>query len=853
MSEPDGGTLLAKGRSSASFGFELARKVAEIVASSSRLRDQLHRIAQVIARLSGIDRVLVVALDEEETPLTSGSKGLSLRRGGSELEGLFKLHQVLRPELGRSGWIEIDSAILGDAEEARCLALPLRGVPEGGASGLALVSAPRSRPMSEGVLQALEESSAILAAAIRSAIRAEAWNRVEDLQRLAQETFREERDWDLQVVVDRLAEDFEAGAVTMLLKDQEELRLAASTDPQLGKDDPVIYRPGEGLTGHVFALGRGFRLRNTEDMEEIRAVTGLQDRTGPLHPERDHKGVFTGQFMGVPMRFGGKAVGVVRMSRREVVARFTQEDQKALQFFADLLGAALAPSWYLLLAKSVLDSVSDAIAVTRRDPPAQNRIVLANEGAEMLLERSKEELETMEARQIYAPAEYDRLHDLLKEDLDRGAKSCGPFGAELLRPDGTLVPITISYRFLANPLVKPPTQYTIGLARDLSEADRLAAQHKSLLELLDTFGIAYFQADREGRTLRSTQRDSEITGYPAAELKALRRTKLYRYPTHREGLLEKARRNEGKVSREAVQMRRKDGTFYWAEGDLRVFTDANGQEIGSEGFYRDVTDRMSLQRFLNEDSERILSEDELFTLLKQDAEFHLNYLNSLSHQLQTPLTSLIHNLRNLEKGVVSPRGIADRLPYVIGQAVVCTRFVQNLSYMDKVLRGESFQREKVSLARLAIETKLDFIHLLREKKLDLVIDDESVDRVLHVQGHQEMLRQVVINLMDNAIKYSLPRTSIHIRARHWPDGPSFEITNVGLPIPEDEHEKIFQRGHRARKAQALIPHGTGLGLWLVRKIVEAHGAKIRFYEVDECGPKRNLFRICFPQPSRRAS
>ncbi len=328
-----------------SFGFDLARKIAEIGASPSRtqLRDQLHRIAQVIARLSGIDRVLVVALDEEATPLTSGSEGLSLHRGGSELEELFNLHQILRPELGQPGWIPIDSAVIGDAEDSRCLALPLRGVPDRGPSGLILVSATRSEPISDVVLQALEASSAILAAGIRSAVRAEAWNRMEDLQRLAQETFREESDWNLQAVVDRLAVDFEAGAVTMLLMDQEDLRLAASTDRQLGKASPVIYRPGEGLTGHIFASHRALRLLNVQDLAEIRQVTGLTYRQGPIHPERDQDGVFTGQFMGVPMRFGGKAVGVLRMSRRRSVARFTQEDEKALQFFADLLGAALAP------------------------------------------------------------------------------------------------------------------------------------------------------------------------------------------------------------------------------------------------------------------------------------------------------------------------------------------------------------------------------------------------------------------------------------------------------------------------------------------------------------------------------
>ena len=59
--------------------------------------------------------------------------------------------------------------------------------------------------------------------------------------------------------------------------------------------------------------------------------------------------------------------------------------------------------------------------------------------------------------------------------------------------------------------------------------------------------------------------------------------------------------------------------------------------------------------------------------------------------------------------MLSQKDLLSRLPYVIGQTVVCTRLVRNLSYMDKILRDEPFDREKVSLAQLAIETKIDFM------------------------------------------------------------------------------------------------------------------------------------------------
>jgi two-component system OmpR family sensor kinase len=220
------------------------------------------------------------------------------------------------------------------------------------------------------------------------------------------------------------------------------------------------------------------------------------------------------------------------------------------------------------------------------------------------------------------------------------------------------------------------------------------------------------------------------------------------------------------------------------------------------------------------------------------------------------LSSLIETLRNFERREISQKGLQQRLPYVIGQAVVCARLVRNLSYMDKILRGESFQKERVSLAKLAIETKLDFLHLIEEKKLDVRIIHESIEQHVPVRGHQEMLRQVLVNLIDNAIKYSFPSTTITIRGRKWPEGNALEISNHGLPLTAEERERIFQRGFRTRGAQAIVPHGTGLGLWLIRKIVEAHGATIRCLEVLEGGEKRILFRILFPTPaasSRRGS
>jgi len=380
-----------------------------------------------------------------------------------------------------------------------------------------------------------------------------------------------------------------------------------------------------------------------------------------------------------------------------------------------------------------------------------------------------------------------------------------------------------------------------------SELPRL----ETLLELLDLLDIAYFKVDVAGYTLESSPADCRITGYSPEELQSLRRDELYPDPGRRERLLGSLRSRGGRLVRELLQLRRKSGEICWVEGDIRLLTDGAGNEVGVEGLYRDVTDRIKLQRFLARDEgpNYLLADDELFSRLREQAEFQLDYISSIGHQIQTPLSGLVGTLENFQKGLLSQGELLSRLPWVIGQTRVCALLVRNLSYMEQILRGESFTKLSVSLAKLIIETKLDFQQQLLEKRLELQIDDHSLDRHVRVSGHPELLRQVLVNLVDNAIKYSIEGSVIHARGHYWRDGRVLEISNRGISIPSESRERIFQMGFRESRARALVPHGTGLGLWLVRKILEAHDAKILCTEEIQGGEKRVIFRITFPHPT----
>lgn len=837
-----------------SSALDLPRSVIESLADTETLtlRLRLRALAELLAGLPGIRGTAIIPFDEEGSSLTSGMCSLSLREDASELEVLAELQKSIEHRLREGPWMTVDASRICRDEIGNAQALPVRR----GEKAVGLVLAIHD-PGTEATdsLQKIAETSPFLAAALRTCLHQEAWERILQLQKLARETLTAEPPWDFGSMVEELRVLFEAGAVTVLLKEQTELCLSATTDSRLREQGHVVYMPGEGLTGHVFQSGKAVRLSNTKDQEEVFRITGL-NRSGPRFSEMDQEGSPTVQFLGVPMRFGNTVVGVLRMSRRKGVALFTREDEKALQFFADLLGATVAPARDLLIKRSILDSMTEAIAVSRREEDTEgqflSRIIMANPGAKKLLGRRRHEIEGLDVRDIYDPGEYERIRQELRPARNtarrEGHAEYGPITSKMKKADNTPVPVTISYRLLANQLVQPHTLYTIGLARETSQVELQAEQHQSLLDLLGAMKIAYFRADPAGVTQISTSADSEITGYSLEELRVIPRTVLYPDPATRDRLLKRAWENQGHLPRVLVQMKRKSGELFWGEGDLRILKDPMGQEIGSEGLYRDVTDRISLQGFINVETNRVLTDSELFTKLEKDAELQLDYLSSLSHQLQTPLGSLIETLRNFERGEISQKLLQQRLPYVIGQTVVCTRLVRNLSYMDKILRDEPFKKGRLSFVKLAIETKREFLHLLEERHLEIRINDESIERHVPIQGHQEMLRQVLVNLIDNAIKYSLPNTTIIIRGRKWPEGSALEISNQGLPLSAQERERIFERGFRTKGARAAVPHGTGLGLWLVRKIVEAHGATIRCLEVLEDGKKRILFRILFPNP-----
>lgn len=197
--------------------------------------------------------------------------------------------------------------------------------------------------------------------------------------------------------------------------------------------------------------------------------------------------------------------------------------------------------------------------------------------------------------------------------------------------------------------------------------------------------------------------------------------------------------------------------------------------------------------------------------------------NSLSHDLRTPLASIIGAVTGLQESdeVYSPEARRDLLQSIQQGALRMSRFVHNLLDMARLESGLVQPNKEwydiqdiigVAVGRLDESLGSRPVNIDIDEGLPLV----KVDFTL--------IEQVLVNLLDNALKYSEPGKEIDIKAVRLEREVEISVSNRGLEIPEDDLERIFDKFYRLKSP--LLVSGTGLGLAICKGFVEAHGGKI---------------------------
>ena len=217
------------------------------------------------------------------------------------------------------------------------------------------------------------------------------------------------------------------------------------------------------------------------------------------------------------------------------------------------------------------------------------------------------------------------------------------------------------------------------------------------------------------------------------------------------------------------------------------------------------------------------------------------FVADASHELRTPLTAMRTELESIvSDGRLKP-DLREALGSMLEEVERLTRIVEQLFALSRLDAGEA-QAEWVQfdLAELAV-TAAEQMSLLAEDK-GITVTSDAKQRIM-VEGDRARLKQVVVNLLDNAIKYTPEKGEIKLRVATMDGHAALEVSDNGIGIPKDALPHVFDRFFRVDKARTRDPGGAGLGLAIVKSICTAHGAQVEVESDNGCG---SCFRVKLP-------
>jgi heavy metal sensor kinase len=231
------------------------------------------------------------------------------------------------------------------------------------------------------------------------------------------------------------------------------------------------------------------------------------------------------------------------------------------------------------------------------------------------------------------------------------------------------------------------------------------------------------------------------------------------------------------------------------------------------------------------------------TLARLERSFELlkRFTADASHELRTPLTAI----RSVGEIGIQQDGDREHYREVIGSMLEETerlsRLVENLLTISRADSGQIRLKQSTVALMPLVQGASSLLDVLAEEKGQTLSIDG--DHSIHVEADGVILRQVVINLLDNAIKYSPQGGHISVRVvRSHPGSACVEVEDCGPGIPPEHRDKVFDRFYRIDEARSLEAGGAGLGLALAKWGAEAHGGRL---ELDST-KTGCIFRLFLP-------
>lgn len=334
-------------------------------------------------------------------------------------------------------------------------------------------------------------------------------------------------------------------------------------------------------------------------------------------------------------------------------------------------------------------------------------------------------------------------------------------------------------------------------------------RHRMLVEQVKDYAI--FMTDPQGRPTSWNEGVQRVFGFDEAEfLGGESFSQIFTPEDIREGVpqreLDEAATNG--IASGDRWMRRKDGSQFWASGTTTALRDVHGALLGFTKVKRDLTDRK-------------LAEETLKRADRTKDEF----LATLAHELRNPLAPIRNSLYIMRLAGNKDPTLGRVSEIMERQVDHMVRLVDDLLEVSRITRGQvELRKERIELAAVvsrAIETSRPLIDA-GQHQLAISLPTEPV----FVDGDPMRLAQVVSNLLNNAAKYTNAGGQIWLSVRNEEGQASISVRDTGIGIPAEMQPVVFEMFSQLDRSSSRSQGGLGIGLTLVRSLVEMHSGKV---------------------------
>ncbi len=372
----------------------------------------------------------------------------------------------------------------------------------------------------------------------------------------------------------------------------------------------------------------------------------------------------------------------------------------------------------------------------------------------------------------------------------------------------------------------------ITIIRDITESkkieDQLIESEKKFRNMVNNLDVGFYKGELKGKLTMHNQAVNKILGLkPSDNIVGLKSTQFFTNPDVLEEYYDKLLKN-GFIRNFIGHVKKVSGEILTVELNAHLIYNSEGQPSEVEGTFTDITEKFKLEQELLESEIKLRQQNiELKKLDKTKNDFIVN----VTHELKTPMISIagytdyiLMKHRNqlnseLTEDLLTVQRNINRFGVLMDQLLEALKIDEHKLGLDKKMQNVS---------KIISDCFDDLSYLINEKNLEVILNIES-NIILSVDYTR--LFAVFTNLLSNAIKFTPDYGWIEVTSKKEKNKYKFEIKDNGIGLSQDEIKQLFKKFGQIRspiinKNINIKYSGTGLGLYIAKGIIKAHGGKI---------------------------